>query len=436
MLSLLLGMHILMTFKTRGVQRHMPRAIKLSLKDSAGQGDVSPFQALAASLASTIGTGNIIGLGTAVALGGAGAVFWCWIMGVLGIATKYAESLLAVRYRVKKQDGSTAGGAMYILERRLRLPLSAKFFALCTVLTSIGIGSGVQINAISQTLTTSIPHGTDYTAEILGLHLPTVPFAVGLTAAIIVTMVIFGGVKSIARTCEYLVPFMTVLYLLGCIIILIANRSSIPEALSLIVRSAFSVKSTLGGISGYTVGAAVRYGISRGLFSNEAGIGSSPIISASARCDNPTVQALIASTAVFWDTVILCFVTGLVIVSSIIKGGIDVRSLSQGELTYAVFSQIPYVGRPILMFGLIAFAFSTILGWSFYGEQGCRYLFGERSVGCFRIFYILTLVVAPLVPLDTVWAAADILNALMALPNLTALFLLRNEVTCRKEDIY
>ena len=428
MLSALLCMHILMTVKTKCVQRHIPGAIRLSLKDSSGTGDVSPFQALAASLASTIGTGNIIGLGTAVAMGGAGAVFWCWIMGVLGIATKYAESLLAIRYRVTKPDGSLAGGAMYILERRLKMPLSAKFFAFCTILTSVGIGSGVQINAISQTLTAAVPNGSDFTATIFGLTLPLIPFAAGLTAAITVTFVIFGGVKSIARTCEYLVPFMTGLYLLGCIILLFLNRAALPSALSLIVRSAFSVRSTLGGVSGYTIGAAVRYGISRGLFSNEAGIGSSPIISASARCDNPTVQALIASTAVFWDTVVLCFITGLVLVSGIINGNADIQHLSGGELTYVIFSEIPYIGKPILVFGLTAFAFSTILGWSFYGEQCCEYLFGGRSVTYFRVVYILTLVAAPLVPLDTVWAAADILNALMALPNLTALFLLRNEV--------
>ena len=435
MIVLLSAVHIIMTLKTNIIQRHTFKAIKLSVtKDNSSSGDISPFQALTTALASTIGTGNIIGLATAVSLGGAGAVFWCWVTGILGIATKYAESLLAVKYRVKTEDGRTLGGAMYILENRLNMKSLAKMFALCTMLAAIGIGCGVQINAISETVANAVPGGKGYTVEMLGISLPAVPLLVGVSTAIIVCAVIFGGVGSVSKVCETLVPFMAGLYILGNIAILIYNIDVLPETVSLIVRSAFTRTSAVGGLTGYSVGAAVRFGISRGLFSNESGTGTSPIIAAAARCENPVRQALISATGTFWDTVVLCLVTGLVIVSSIIKNSnIDVQSISGGELTYTVFAQIPYIGKPILIFGLITFSFSTILGWSYYGECCTEYLFGVKSITIFRIFYIGMLVIAPLISLDTMWDMADILNALMAIPNLTALLLLRDEV--REESL-
>ena len=430
MIVLLSAVHIIMTFKTNIIQKQTFRAIKLSVtKDKSANGDISPFQALATALASTIGTGNIIGLGTAVSLGGAGAVFWCWLTGIFGIATKYAESLLAVKYRIKTEDGRTLGGAMYILENRLNLKFPAKMFAVCTMLSAIGIGCGVQINAISETISNAIPNGKEYTVEMFGFSLPAAPLLVGIVTAIIVCSVIFGGVGSVSKVCETLVPFMAGLYIIGNIIILVYNIDVLPETVSLIVRSAFTKTSAVGGLTGYGVGAAVRFGISRGLFSNESGTGTSPIVAAAAKCENPVNQALISATGTFWDTVVLCLLTGLVIVSSILKNdNIDVSSISGGELTYAVFAQIPRIGKPILIFGLVTFAFSTILGWSYYGECCAEYLFGIKSIAVFRVFYVGMLVIAPLISLEVMWDTADILNALMAIPNLTALLLLRNEV--------
>ena len=302
-------------------------------------------------------------------------------------------------------------------------------FAVCTMLSAVGIGCGVQINAISETISNAVPNGKGYIVEILGFSFPAVPLLVGNVTAVIVCAVIFGGVGSVSKVCETLVPFMAGLYIIGNIIILLYNIDVLPETVSLIVRSAFTKTSAVGGLTGYSVGAAVRFGISRGLFSNESGTGTSPIVAAAAKCENPVKQALISATGTFWDTVVLCLLTGLVIVSSILKNdNIDVLSISGGELTYAVFSQIPHIGKPILIFGLVTFAFSTILGWSYYGECCAEYLFGIKSITVFRIFYVGMLIIAPLISLNVMWDTADILNALMAIPNLTALLLLRNEV--------
>ena len=430
MIILLMAVHLMMTYKTGFIQKYTPKAIKLSFtKDKSAEGDISPFQALTTALASTIGTGNIIGLGTAIALGGAGAIFWCWITGVVGIATKYAESLLAVKYRVKTADGTTAGGAMYILENRLNLKGLAKMFAFCTVISSIGMGSGVQINAISETVVNAIPDGRGYTFTLFNVNFPAIPLLVGIISAILVCFVIFGGVKSISTVCEKLVPFMAGFYLIGNFAILYVNRDVMGETISLIIKSAFTPTSAAGGLVGYSVGAAVRFGIARGLFSNESGMGSAPIVAAAAKSKNPVRQALVSSTGTFWDTVVLCLITGLVLVSSIVKNdNISVTTLSGGELTYAAFAQIPVIGTPILVFGLLTFAFSTILGWSYYGERCAEYLFGKKSIQPYRVAYVLMLIVAPLISLNMIWEMADILNALMAIPNLIALVLLRNEV--------
>lgn len=430
MIIILSSVHIIMTEKTNIIQLKTFKAIKLSIaKENAANGEISPFQSLTTALSSTIGTGNIIGLGTAVALGGAGAVFWCWVTGILGIATKYAESLIAVKYRIKSEDGRLLGGAMYVLENCLGMKGLANMFAVCTMIASIGMGCGVQINAISETVTNAIPNGKSYTVKILETHLPAIPLFIGLSTAIIVCSVIFGGVGSISKVCEKLVPFMAGLYIFSNIVILIYNIDVLPETIGLIIKSAFTKSSAVGGLAGYSTGAAIRYGISRGLFSNESGTGTSPIIAAAAKCNNPVRQALISSTAVFWDTVVLCLLTGLVIVSSIIKNDkISTEFISGGELTYAIFTQIPHIGKPILIFSLVTFAFSTILGWSYYGECCAEYLFGIKSISIFRVFYISMLVIAPLISIDVMWDMADILNALMAIPNLTALLLLRNEI--------
>ncbi len=435
MIVLLFGTHLFMTWKTGFIQRKTPLAIRLSLtKDPDSDGDISPFAALSTSLASTLGTGNIIGVGTAIALGGPGAVFWCWLTGVFGMATTYAESLIAVKYRVRTKDGTMIGGAMYALERGLGMRFWAILFACFGVLTSFGIGCGVQVNAIAVIIDSSVRSALEGSStsltRLLAVRPDAVCLAVGLVTGLITCLVILGGVRSIAKVCERLVPFMAFSYLGGCCVILVLNRSFLFESIYLILSSAFgSAKAVGGGLAGSGMMLAARYGIARGLFTNEAGMGSAPIIAAAARTRNPVRQALIASTATFWDTVVVCLITGLVLVSSILRGGNAAwETLSGGELTTAAFSQIPYIGRPILIFGIITFAYATILGWSYYGERCLEYLFGKISLFPYRFLWILVLVFAPVIRLELVWSISDTLNALMAVPNLLAVLLLSDTI--------
>lgn len=416
MLILLFGTHLFLTFRTGFIQKKIFKAIKLSVtKDSDSEGDISQFGALTTALASTIGTGNIIGVGTAIALGGPGAVLWCWLTGVFGIATKYAESLIAVKYRVKTKDGQMMGGAMYALERGLKLKWLAVLFAIFAVVASFGIGSMVQTNAIANVWKTN-------------LNFPS--WIVGVVCAILIAAVIFGGVKKIANVCEKLVPVMAVLYVLGCVIILIYNYDFIIPALKTILTLAFKPGAVAGGLVGTGIMASARYGIARGLFSNESGMGSAPIVAAAAKTKNPVRQALVSSTGTFWDTVVVCAMTGLVLVSSIMKNpNIDVSNITDGgELTSLAFGQIPYVGKGILVVGIVSFAFSTILGWAYYGEKCAEYLGGKKIVFPYRILYVASIIVAPLITLNLVWDLADTFNALMAIPNLIALLLLSNVI--------
>ena len=416
MIIILFGTHIFMTVRTGGVQRKIFTGIKLSVTKDEGSGDISPFASLTTALASTIGTGNIIGVGTAIALGGPGAVFWCWLTGVFGIATKYSESLISVKYRVQTKDGRMLGGAMYVLERRLKQKWLGILFAVFTVLASLGIGCGVQVNAI---------------AEVVQTNLNIEPLIVGIVAAIITAFVIFGGVKAIASVCEKLVPVMAIFYVLGCLIILGINYDYIIPAITTICSMAFTPGAATGGLVGSGILMAARYGIARGLFSNESGMGSAPIVSAAAQTRNPVRQALVSSTGTFWDTVVVCLLTGLVLVSSILKNpDIDVSTINNGgKLTSLAFGQIPYIGPIILVIGLITFAYSTILGWSYYGERCCEYLFGRKGLIPYRVIFLAILVVAPLITLDLVWNLSDILNALMALPNIVAILLLSKEIS-------
>ncbi|MEG0989159.1 MAG: alanine/glycine:cation symporter family protein [Clostridium sp.] len=434
MIVLLFGSHIFLTVRTGFIQKKTFTAIKLSVtKDPESQGDISQFGALTTALASTIGTGNIIGVGTAVALGGPGAVLWCWLTGVFGIATKYSESLIAVKYRVKTKDGTMLGGAMYALERGLHMKWLGIIFAALASLTAFGIGCGVQVNAIASVINTNLGAVMERSRSFSGL-LKSYPWiinlSVGLIVAAVTCLVIFGGVKSIARVCEKLVPFMAVFYVIGCLIILFINRAYVGESIVVIIKSAFTeMDSIAGGLVGSGIMMASRYGIARGLFSNESGMGSAPIVAAAAQTRNPVRQALVSSTGTFWDTVVVCLMTGLVLVSSIIGNDrINVTNLSGGELTSLAFSQIPYIGTTILTIGIITFAYSTILGWSYYGERCLEYLFGKKSLFPYRIAWIIVLIVAPLIQLDLVWSIADTLNALMAIPNIIAVLLLSGVV--------
>lgn len=413
MIALLLGTHVFLTIRLRFPQLKILKAIKLSVKrDEEASGDVSQFGALATALAATIGTGNIVGVATAISLGGPGAVFWCWLTGVFGIATKYGEGLLAIKYRETTADGRMLGGPMYALEKGLGWKWMAVLFAIFTACASFGIGSTVQANAIA-----TITH------EAYGV--PTT--IVGIAVSLLIAAVVLGGVKSIARVCGFLVPFMAIFYVLGCIYILSVNGSYVWPAIKLIVESAFSPQAASGGFAGTSVMLAARYGISRGLFSNESGMGSAPIVAAAARTRNPVRQALVSSTGTFWDTVVICAITGVVIVSSILAYP-DISYTDGATLTKMAFDKIPYVGKPLLSFGLLTFAFSTILGWSYYGERAVEYLKGKRWMLVYRVLFIISIFAGSVANLNVVWNLSDCTNALMAIPNLISLLLLNGVI--------
>ena len=413
MIALLLGTHVFLTIRLRFPQLKILKAIKLSVKrDKDASGDVSQFGALATALAATIGTGNIVGVATAISLGGPGAVFWCWLTGVFGIATKYGEGLLAIKYRETTADGRMLGGPMYALEKGLGWKWMAVLFAIFTACASFGIGSTVQANAIA-----TITH------EAYGV--PTT--IVGIAVSLLIAAVVLGGVKSIAKVCGFLVPFMAIFYVLGCIYILSVNGSYVWPAIKLIVESAFSPQAASGGFAGTSVMLAARYGISRGLFSNGSGMGSAPIVAAAARTRNPVRQALVSSTGTFWDTVVICAITGVVIVSSILAYP-DISYTDGATLTKMAFDKIPYVGKPLLSFGLLTFAFSTILGWSYYGERAVEYLKGKSWMLVYRVLFIISIFAGSVANLDVVWNLSDCTNALMAIPNLISLLLLNGVI--------
>lgn len=413
MIALLLGTHVFLTIRLRFPQLKILKAIKLSVKrDKDASGDVSQFGALATALAATIGTGNIVGVATAISLGGPGAVFWCWLTGVFGIATKYGEGLLAIKYRETTADGRMLGGPMYALEKGLGWKWMAVLFAIFTACASFGIGSTVQANAIA-----TITH------EAYGV--PTT--IVGIAVSLLIAAVVLGGVKSIAKVCGFLVPFMALFYVMGCIYILSVNGSYVWPAIKLIVESAFSPQAASGGFAGTSVMLAARYGISRGLFSNESGMGSAPIVAAAARTRNPVRQALVSSTGTFWDTVVICAITGVVIVSSILAYP-DISYTDGATLTKMAFDKIPYVGKPLLSFGLLTFAFSTILGWSYYGERAVEYLKGKRWMLVYRVLFIVSIFAGSVANLNVVWNLSDCTNALMAIPNLISLLLLNGVI--------
>lgn len=409
MLVLLLGTHLFLTVLLRFPQRKLWTAIRLSVKKDKGTaGDVSQFGALVTSLAATIGTGNIIGVATAVSLGGPGAVFWCWLTGVLGMATKYSEGLLAIKYRVKTSSGEMLGGPMYALERGLNMKWLAILFCIFTAIASFGIGNMVQANSVS---------------TLLSETFHTSPHFSGVVMAILVASVILFGIKGLARTCAALVPFMALFYVLGCIVILCINAPYLGQTFELIMKSAFSAQAAGGGFAGSTVIFAMRYGIARGLFSNESGMGSAPIVAAAAQTRNPVRQALVSSTGTFWDTVVICALTGIVLVSTIIAYP-DIDHTQGAALTKAAFGKIPVIGPVVLGVGIVTFAFSTLLGWGYYGERAVEYLGGKKWIKLFRVVWVIAVYIGAVMNLTTVWNVADCMNALMAIPNLVSLLLL------------
>ena len=416
LLILLFGTHLYLTFRLRFIQRYLFTAIRISLQRSReGQGDISQFGALTTALAATIGTGNIVGVASAVAAGGPGAVLWMWLTGVFGIATKYAEAVLSVKYRIVTPNGTMAGGPMYVLERGLKCRWLGIVFALLTAVAAFGIGCMVQANSISSLVKETFHINTWISGSIM---------------TVLTAVVILGGIKSIARVCEGLVPFMAIFYVIGCTILLVMHWHSIPATLALIFKSAFTGQAVVGGFVGAGMKEAMRYGIARGLFSNESGLGSAPIVAAAAQTRNPVRQALVSSTGTFWDTVVVCAMTGLVVVNS----GKWMTGLKAASLTSAAFADIPVLGPIVLTVGLLTFVFSTILGWSYYGEKAAEYLWGTRAIKPYRWLWVAAVMVGSVVSLPAVWNFADIANGLMAIPNLISLILLSGVIVAETRE--
>ena len=410
LLVLLFGTHLFLCFRLRFIQRYIPHAIKISLeRKKEGEGDISQFGALTTALAATIGTGNIVGVATAVASGGPGAVLWMWLTGVFGISTKYAEALLSVKYRITTPRGQMAGGPMYVLERGMNCRWLGIVFAFFTAVAAFGIGNMVQANSIAQMAKETF-------------HIS--PWITGVVITILTAVVILGGVKSIARTCEKLVPFMAIFYVAGCLILLALKIGTLPATIMLILKSAFTGQAAIGGFLGAGVKEAVRFGVARGLFSNESGLGSAPIIAAAAQTRDPVRQALVSSTGTFWDTVVVCLMTGLVIVNS----GEWTGGLNGAALTKKAFEDFPLVGPTILTIGLLTFVFSTILGWSYYGEKAAEYLWGTKAIVVYRYLWVIAVMVGAVVQLSVVWNFADIANGLMAVPNIISLLALQHVI--------
>lgn len=414
LLALLLGTHIYFTIKLRFPQRSLPYALKLSLgkADNAGL-NLSPFSALATTLAATLGTGNIIGVSTAVALGGAGAIFWCWITGILGMATAYSECYLSVLFRSRGDDGAYVGGPMYVLKNGLHNSFLGSLYAACTLLAAFGVGCTTQANSVTQAASASF-----------GLS----PHLVGIALALLTGMVILGGVRSIASLCERTVPAISFVYLLGCLMLLILYRRVLPAACLLILQDAFSLSSVAGGVAGAAMQRAVRYGVARGLFTNEAGIGTSAIAAAASHVREPRIQAYVSMTAVFWDTVVMCLVTGLVIVANMLYDPASVTGAAETGLTAAAFNHLPYVGDAFLTVSLAAFAVTTLIGWSYFGEKATEYLMGKKGIPLYKLAYIVMIYLGAIIPMRLVWESTDLINALMVLPNVLALYCLRRQI--------
>ena len=423
LLILLSGTGLYLTLRLGFIQiRYLPRALGyLFKKDKGGKGDVSSFAALCTALAATIGTGNIVGVATAVQAGGPGAIFWMWLVALLGMATKYAECLLAVKYRVRDKNGFMAGGPMYYIERGLGIKWLAKLFALFGVMVAFfGIGTFPQVNAITHAMQDTF-------------NIPVLVTAIIVT--LLVGLIILGGVKRIATASSVIVPFMAILYVTTSLVIILLNIEKVPDAISLIIYSAFDPQAALGGTVGFTVMKAIQSGVARGIFSNESGLGSAPIAAAAAQTREPVRQGLISMTGTFLDTIIVCTMTGIVLV---LTGAWNNPELAGATVTNYAFAQGlgTSIGATIVTVGLLFFAFTTILGWCYYGERCFVYLVGIRGVKLYRLAYIVLVGVGSFLHLNLIWIIADIVNGLMAFPNLIALIGLRKVVIEETKDYF
>ncbi len=412
LLFLLMGTHLYFTIRLHFPQKNIMKAIRLSVSPSdTGEGNnLSVFATLSTTLAATLGTGNIIGVSTAVALGGPGAIFWCWITGILGMATSYAECFLSVLFRSRGSDGTYQGGPMYVWENGLHNPSIGKFYGLLTLLAAFGVGCTTQSNSITQT--TSLSFGLN-------------PHIAGILAAFLAGLVIVGGIRSIGNVCMKIVPFLGILYTASCLFLLIMNHDALIPAIKLILSHALVPRAAIGGAAGSSLILTARYGIARGLFTNEAGIGTAAIAAAASETVSPATQAYVSMTAVFWDTVVMCLLSGLVIVTNTLLHPLSVLGVNEAGLTDAAFSFLPIFGNAFLSLCLVAFAITTLIGWSYLGEQAYRYVTGNRGISLYKITYIVMIYAGAVLPLNLVWECTDLINALMILPNVAALFLLQ-----------
>ncbi|WP_060584833.1 alanine/glycine:cation symporter family protein [Aeromonas schubertii] len=424
LLILLVGTGIYLTARLGLLQvLRLPLALRLVFGRDQGQGkagDVSSFAALCTALSATIGTGNIVGVATAIKLGGPGALFWMWMAAFFGMATKYAECLLAVKYRVTDANGQMAGGPMYYLERGLGSRPLAKLFALFGIgVAFFGIGTFPQVNAISDAMTLSFAVPREATAVVLTL---------------LVGLVTLGGIRSISSVSSKAVPFMALFYIVSCLGVLVANASALPDAVSLVLTSAFTGQAATGGFVGAGVMLAIQSGVARGVFSNESGLGSAPIAAAAAKTDSCVEQGLVSMTGTFFDTIIICTMTGLTLVVTGVWSG----DLSGAAMTSAAFAQglNPHVGQYLVSIGLLFFAFTTILGWNYYGERCTEYLFGVKAIKPYRLTYLALVASGAFLHLDLIWLLADIVNGLMAVPNLIGLIGLRHVVVAETRAFF
>ncbi|MGN0365410.1 MAG: alanine/glycine:cation symporter family protein [Suilimivivens sp.] len=412
LLFLLMGTHLYFTMKLHFPQKNIFKAIRLSITppDNKTGRNLSVFATLSTTLAATLGTGNIIGVSTAVALGGPGAVLWCWVTGILGMATSYAECFLSVRFRSRNEDGTYHGGPMYIWENGLHNVSMGKFYGMLTLLAALGVGCTTQANSITQT-----------TSANFGLN----PHIAGILAAVLAGFVIIGGIRSIGNVCMKIIPFLAILYTAACIFLLILNRQMLPSAIRLILSHALMPRAAIGGAAASSLMLTARYGIARGLFTNEAGIGTSAIAAAASESDSPTKQAYVSMTAVFWDTVVMCLLSGLTIVTNMLLHPDSIQNVNEAGLADAAFSFLPLFGNTFLSLCLVAFAITTLIGWSYLGEQAYRYLTRNRGISLYKIVYIVMIYIGAVLPLNLVWECTDLINAFMVLPNIAALFLLQ-----------
>lgn len=419
MLILLVGTGIFLTIGTAFIPlRKIGYGLRMlwaGRKPSDEKGDISPFNALMTAMAATVGTGNIAGVATAIALGGPGAIFWMWMTALVGMATKYAEAVLAVRYREVDSRGRYQGGPMYYIKNGLgkKWKWLAFLFAAFGTVAAFGIGNTVQANSVAQAVATNF-------------NVPT--WVSGAILAILTAVVLIGGVKRIGTVAGKLVPFMALAYVAGALIIIVMQFDQVPAALGLIVSDAFTGTAAAGGFAGSTVMMAIRFGVARGVFSNEAGLGTAPMAHAAAKTNDPVRQGVIGMLGTFIDTIIICTMTALVIVLSAGWTQIDPatgQQFSGAALTSLAFGQaLPGIGNYVVTIGIMLFAYTTLLGWSFYGERCAEYIFGVKSIAPYRVLWIISIPIGAMAELNPLWLLADIMNALMAIPNLIALLLL------------